>query len=729
MKSIITLSFCLSIIQLFGQNNLVTYAGNSGKEVFYDVTQIDDGTFLVVGSAENLDWINSNVPLTQLSYSASIPNALGTNKYGFILHISEDLGSLLNVVHFPQGAVEDIRFLKTNTQPYQPIGDLFISCNTADSDNNNGGYIIAKLNNNFINGVPTALEWVNVVWAKSGPKDYHPWDVTSTGEVYYVSGEAHGYDWSAMYKLDNTGHRTVVENWRTHWLNAGGEWKGTPASSYSNGVEAINYSGIVLKISGRCELRSWSQEDYDANFPDGNGGIKKGKWPADFLFSGPCDPASPTANSPGYTGYSPESCCPVWGAACIAIDKRDDHVYLGMNFKSYSTDENGGTPDFEPAVIAMDNTGLIKWWSRLYHEITPQGDTMRSIPDQYVDALAIDYFNNTLVVAGRTHGNNTENFWEGNTIANNPTAYGFQNQFTGTNGNIHESWLGKLSLSNGELNNATYVAELFEGTGSLGTPHPEPNIDGWPDPNTGWPDLNTTRIAKNNIKTTSDGNVCILALGRRTLTTANAYQKNVNPYFGGAGCWNSFVRVYDKDFHLPLYSSLVVGEWDTLTQAGGGNTELFGLHKTKKGVICVGYQTADSQGVPNGNNIPVINVPSWGASTPSNQTAVLVYYEATNLDNPNDQINTNTALVQERSQNNDLKIFPNPANDFITIDPKVLATGGNWNYEIYTSTSTLISKGRLTANRVDLTEMSTGCYRIKIFNDSHFFVQSFIIAR
>ena len=46
-----------------------------------------------------------------------------------------------------------------------------------------------KLNHNFINGTPSALDWLQVVWAKSGPKDYHPWDVTNDGRVL-CSGEA-----------------------------------------------------------------------------------------------------------------------------------------------------------------------------------------------------------------------------------------------------------------------------------------------------------------------------------------------------------------------------------------------------------------------------------------------------------------------------------------------------------------------------------------------------------
>ncbi|MBK7084986.1 MAG: hypothetical protein IPH53_10085 [Flavobacteriales bacterium] len=122
-------------------------------------------------------------------------------------------------------------------------------------------------------------------------------------------------------------------------------------------------------------------------------------------------------------------------------------MYIGFNTKSVLP---GGEPDFEPAVMAMDADGALLWWSRLYHEVTPGGDTVNSSPDQYIDALAIDYSqppaSGMLVVNARCHGNNVENLWEGSSIAANPGASGFQNQFTGTNGNIHISWLGKLKL-------------------------------------------------------------------------------------------------------------------------------------------------------------------------------------------------------------------------------------------------------------------------------------------
>ena len=505
-----------------------------------------------------------------------------------------------------------------------------------------------------------------MVWAKSIAKEAHPWDVTNDGKVYYIGGEAYGYDWSAVYCLNQNGIRTVVNNWRTHWLKNGSEWKGTPASANPFGtIDSVDFSGIVLKSWGRCDLRSWTSADYNLSQSDENGGTKKGKWPLDILFNSPCDPLNPTAVSPGYTGYS-ASGTPVYGGSTITIDRRNNDVYIGMNFKSVLP--NGGLPDFEPAVIAMDSTGSLKWWSRLYHEITPTGDTVNSTPDQYVDALAIEYTNNKLVVGARCHGNNVENFWKGNNISANPSAFGFQNNFTGTQGNIHISWLGKLQLNNGTLTNSTYMAEYAEGTGSLGSPHPDPNLDGWPNPNGGWPNVNTTRMAKNSLKVASNGDVCVLSVGRRTITTANAYQKMVRPNNGGFSAWNSFARVYDSQFSIPKYSSLVVGVWDTLTQTGGGNTDLYGIYKASKGIICVGRHTADATGVPNGNNLPVTNITPWGNATPQNESAILVYYQATNLINPNDSITATAISEFDFSENlNELNVYPNPALQNFTV--------------------------------------------------------------
>ena len=726
MKKLLLL-IILNAFYFSNAQNIVTYAGNAGKETFYDITQLSNGTFLVVGYAENLTWTGT-APKTQLTFNGTIPNVNGTNRYGFILQLSADLQTIMQVVHFPQGAVEDIRFIKTNAKPFATTGDLYISCNTSDSSANNGGYLLAKLNNNFINGTPTALSWSYAVNALSGPKDYHPWDVTNDGNVYYVMGQSHTTTWSAIFCLDSNGQRKIVENWRTHWKIDGSEIKGFPASGLvSAGGTAISYSGIALKGQGRCEFRSWSTADYNEISADGNGRTKKGKWPCDFMFNGPCDNAAPTAVSPGYTGYSQSS--PVWGASSLVVDRNNNNLYIGMNMK---TTLPGGLPDFEPAVICMNNSGSMLWWSRLYHEVSATGAVVNSTPDQYVDALAIDYTNNKLVVGARCHGNNVENLWRGNAISANPTATGFQNQFSGTNGNIHLSWIGKLGLTDGTLSNSTYMGELFEGTASLGTALTDPNLSGWPNPNGGWPNLNTTRMAKNALKVSTNGDVCIVSVGRRTMTTANAYQQNINPLVAGSGvgAWNNFVRVYDSNLSVPKYSSLITGAWDTTNGTGGDNTEVFAVCKTSLGVVCVGRHTLNTTATPNvagGNPIPVTNVTPWGSATPSGESAILVYYKSPSLTNPADAAVLANANF---NSNNDFSLYPNPASNIINI---AFANEDISNSDSKFFISDLLGRnvlsGTITNNSIDINNCNEGIYNLKIIKNDEVFSKKIVIKK
>jgi len=307
-------------------------------------------------------------------------------------------------------------------------------------------------------------------------------------------------------------------------------------------------------------------------------------------------------------------------------------------------------------------------------------------------------------------------------------ASGFQNRFTGTQGDIHISWLGKLKLSNGEIHASTYMAELSEGTGSLGNAHSDPNLDGWPDPNTGWPNVNTTRMARNSIKATSTGDVVVIAQGRRTITTANAYQKMVKPYYGGSSAWNSFVRVYEDDFSKPLYSSLVVGEWDTLTQVGGGNVELFGTYKTTTGVIAVGKHTADASGVANGYPIPVINVPSWGNNLPQSESAVLVYYPASNLYEPTDSTQNGTTSITETSRNN-ITIYPTPAQEYIFIQwQNSISTIPDW-YEITDLTGKHIERKKYSNGPIPVEHLPSGIYVISILNDHEVLSGKIVVNR
>lgn len=637
--TILCLLLGLSIKSSSAQHT-VTYAGGTGREAFYDAFRLSTGNFLVTGFAESLNWIPANVPRQQLN-SLTVTNGQGTNKIGFILHLGNDMQTILNVVHFAPNAVEDIRFIKATNLPGQPTGDLYISGNTSDTKANNGGYFIGKLNNNFVSGVPTAMTWAVALWAEGYPKNYHPWDVGADGKVVYIAGQSHAYDWAEACRLNASGVRDIVPNWRYHKLKTNSEYAGV-ATSAPGGLSAVSYSSIIFKRGGRCDLRSWTQADYDSWTADGNGRQKKGKWPMDFFFPGPCDPTTGNTlagvtGDRGYTGYRPAA-TPVYGPSAVVIDRRNNHFYIGMNIKSVLPD---GNPDFEPAVLAYDNTGTMLWWSRLYHETTasstPQSYTgLTSTPDQYVDDLAVDYTqpvsSGALVVLARAHGNNVENLWEGNTVAANPGGNAFQNGFSGTNGNIHLSWLGKLKLTNGTLLNSTYIGEYNEGSNNYGSdlndpnnPNRNPNLAGWPNPNRGWPNLNSTFC--DDVQVADDGSICVVCVGRKVITTNNAFQQGVKPGQGTAP-WSSFVRVYDPTFSTLKYSTLIVGQFDPANGNGGDNVDLFGVLPVGNRVIAVGLHKPESAtlNVAKGNNIPTVNVPAWGSNTAQGQSAILGYY-------------------------------------------------------------------------------------------------------
>ena len=670
LRSGVLFILCLFLTSTHAQNKLF-YAGNAGAEVFHDVVQLSDGSVLIAGAADGLDWVPPSVPRIDLG-AGDIANNLGANRYAFLLHTDSTFSQLKGLVHLAQGAAEDIRFIKLTNAPQARTGQIYLSGTTEDSSE--GGYFLARLNGNFVDRIPTGFDWTYNVKCVSGdyPKQYQPWDVDAEGRVYFVRGDSHDFNWSSLHRLDENGVLDVVENWRTHWKVAGGEYRNTPASAFPDGGAAgLSHSGIVFKKDGRCNLRSWTQADYERVVADGNGGTARGPWPLDALFASPCAPQASTQSTdgPGYTGYQLPSGTLTYGPSSVVVDRRNGHCYIGFNTRSILPN---GNPDFEPAVLAMDATGTLRWWSRLYHEVRADGSTWNSSPDQYVDGLAIDYSRplpaGGIVVMARCHGNNNENFWEGNTVASQPAARGFQNRFTGTNGNIHISWLGKLTADQGTLIHSTYVAEYADHPGNPGAPHPDPLLDAWPDPNQGWPQLNTTRLRPNALKVTADGSVIVIGRGRRTMTTRNAHQKMPRPGEGGSSTWNYFVRQYDPSLSRPLYSSLVVGQWDTLSQQSSDNTDLYNVFKLRKGLVVVGSHRGER------GELPVANVPLWGGGSYDGISAVLAYFEAAEIRNDADAPvggGSTTGAVPSPPMV-PLQIHPNPTRDRLFVQTEAV---------------------------------------------------------
>lgn len=615
--------------------NRLFYAGEGGLR-FNDVHRLSDGTVLIAGQATSLAWLPPSVPRTTLAAGSIASSSPGN--IGFVLHASGDLSQVLDVASFPAGTVRDVYRIRSTEVPGQPTGAVYLS---GSRDGASPGYFIARLDANWVNARPTALAWSYDASAGAGSayQTLQPWDVGADGEVVFGSGREYGNDWAVMQRLSATGALKPVENWTAHWSRDAGantekEWNGTPASAYP-GPGSITYSGLVLKAGRRGSLRSASQSDFDLLQVDGNGNAgRRGRYPDDYYFTGPCllPAGSACAGSGGYTGY--RVALPTQRLGGIAIDRNTGNVYFGYSTQTVSVDG----PDFESAVVAMSANGSLLWWNRLYRETAA-----RSTPDQFVDSLAIDYANQELVVLARSHGNNNDNLWQGQGIAARPGLVGYQRQFTGSNGNITVSWLGKFALARNELHAATFIGEFVEGSNNYGDVFSSGPLAGWPNPNSGWPNLNTTRNC-NDLDVGPDGAVAVVCQGRRSATTNNAHQKMPSPVGSTAsrvGAWNYFVRVYAPDLSSVRYSSLVTGAWDQATGAGGDNTLMSGVSLAADRVLVVGAQaecakvggtcTTElvSTKAAKPNPLPVVNVPAWGQGTALRPSGVMGAFKLT----------------------------------------------------------------------------------------------------
>jgi hypothetical protein len=628
--------------------DMACYVGGEGNQKFMSVLRLSDGSFLIGGEADNMDWVPQTAKRIRLG--GARPGSEPTSVTPMLIHLSGDLKKILRVAELPASCAFGIRFIRTTTPPgAKKTGDLFISGarnkNPAE-EKDKGGYFIARLDGNFVDKAPSKLLWCRNIRATGVLKKVQAWDVGPDCMVTYADGEPYSYNWMAIYRMDGEGKDAIVENWRMHWYTKddgkGGEYFGSPASK---GPKTITKSGIVLKIWGRGCFRSWTREDFLLKTPDGNGGKKMGKWPLDAMFDGYWDPEIretvpvlkydkatkkwapvevPEKTKDAIKAFRKENKLPGcgyygyrWGSTpcaavlCITVDKRNGGIYIGGNNKSRLPD---GKPDFEPWVVAMDSTGRMKWWQRLYSE-----EKGVSTPDQYADCIAIDYSmpptKGSLVVAARAHGNNVNNLWNGDAVKHpdNP-GNGFQNGFTGTHGNMHFSWLGRFATKDGILLSCTYLAEYAEGAKHQDKPFKDDLISHWPHWRAGWPDLNTTRVEPRGVCLDARGNIYVTALGRRVITTGNAFMEMPSPLRdkGSIGNWADFVRVYKPDLAKLLYSSILAGRWDWNTGKEGSGVDISQAVPVEGGLLLVGSSKLDKEGNVGGNEMPTRNIPSWG---------------------------------------------------------------------------------------------------------------------
>ncbi|MCC5842509.1 MAG: hypothetical protein JJT96_20500 [Opitutales bacterium] len=106
--------------------------------------------------------------------------------YGFLLQTTGDFSEVLRVVRFPEGSVENVLHIRSTEVPGEPTGNLSISGHRLGGAQ--PGYFVARLNNNFVNGVPTGLVWARNVGATREYLTIQPWDVRNDGKVVVASG-------------------------------------------------------------------------------------------------------------------------------------------------------------------------------------------------------------------------------------------------------------------------------------------------------------------------------------------------------------------------------------------------------------------------------------------------------------------------------------------------------------------------------------------------------------
>lgn len=570
--------------------------GNKGVTLLRGALALSNGEFLLTGAAEDFSWVKGASP-TRLGFpSTSLPGSGGTTT-PFLLHVSADFETLKGLYTLPAGSISEITRIRSTEVPGQPTGAIVISGRFAGLVGPTDAYWIARLDGNGVDKPIRTLEWIHVVKAPGDgptknraarPGDFaerQPWDVRSDGQVVYAEGEPYATSWAALRVLSADGKTGVMPAWGD---------EGGPV--------------IALKAGRKNSLRSTTAEDFEHRQEDENGNPgRKGRYPDDYYFG-----AFDSDRGPGYTGYRVGQNS-TQRVSQLAIDRRDNALYFGTSTQSRLP---GGLPDFEPAIVAMDAQGKLKWWARGYleNERAPgdqtSGDVINSPPDQYVDHVAVDYARNALLVLARCHGNNQVNLWAGNTIRANRGRPGFKTGFTGKASDIHISWLARYELHEVRILNATYVAEMAQG-GEAGRPIPLGPLKGWPDQNS-WNTLNTTNVLA--LMSDAFGRPVMVGRGRRPYTTENALIPNLKPT-EGVSRWSKFLRAYAADLGSIEYSTLIQSKWNSAD--GSAPNDEITLHDVA--VLNGGYLTLGSYrpaAEPPMGELPLGQAPAWGKLTP-----------------------------------------------------------------------------------------------------------------
>lgn len=587
MKRFLTTTALFISLGVSAQNRVgfVTAPTTGGSERFHNMLRLSDSTILVGGQSANMDWVPSSVTPSVLDTSGITTVSTGTG-FAFIAHFSKDFSTLLNVVHFPANTVTNVYKIKTNTAPGLPTGDLYIS---GEREGDKSGYYIAKLNGNFVDSVPTSVEWLfpvqvgdvnngkGIFEGKSWHKDKQPWDVDNDGNVYYAQREEYSFNWASINKLNPNGQIGAVKGWTNHKIiyswNAAGDTtytdttngtlkiartdyvgprkdegdsifvrmrygSGSSAGTITRKVKIVRFaeSFIGMKHAGTATrpLNSLSMADYEFVGQDENGFPRRGAMPDDYLYSGPVVLNTDsvytfsTTQTPGFFGDY------VWNGRLhtsrvgdIVVDKRNNDVYIG-----YTTTQKNAKEIYNNS----NGFGPVDFNSTIV--AMKQDGTIKWWARMHPsDTTGTGYSANTLIdYLAIDYANND--------LIALASGYGTStsNLWKG-NENIADP--GGMKFKNSIPDDMTQKVYSWIGRYALdtlkirnstfvsefgstitgGVALTDPNLDGWKNPNTVTSANSYENTRCHGLYVDGTGHIYIIGEGNRTITTANAYQK------------------------------------------------------------------------------------------------------------------------------------------------------------------------------------------------------------
>jgi len=212
-----------------------------------------------------------------------------------------------------------------------------------------------------------------------------------------------------------------------------------------------------------------------------------------------------------------------------------------------------------------------------------------------------------------------------------------------------------------------------------------------------------------------------------SLTWSSAYQIN------HTNQGNSYVYVYLKKGTNPGGSGFIAGYVYQGANKKDGTLENIDVYLTLKDGTPVAFAKTDVEGKYEFKNLAFGEYKLWVeiVGKPSESYDIVLSQNTPSSEEINFDVNKNEIVKRtnasvNRIQNNQLKLYPNPTNDFLTINLE--ENTNNLEVEVYDINGNLIIKNKMiNGEKLDVTNIKTGIYYIQIQTENNsIFRQKFL---